>query len=79
METIKFKIYISWVQASQVASVIKNLPANAGHITDVGLISGLERSPIGENGNPLQYSYLEYPMNRTAWWATVHRATKSWT
>ena len=45
----------------QVAPVVKNLPANAG---DVGLIPGLGRSSGGGHGNPLQYSYLEYPMNR---------------
>ena len=79
LETIKFQIYISCFQASQVALVVKNLPANAGHIRNVGLISVLERPPGGENGNPLQYSRLEYPTDRAAWWATVHRVTKSWT
>ena len=49
-------------------SVVKNLPANAG---DPGLIPGLGRSPGGGNGNPLQYSCLENPMDRGAWWATV--------
>ena len=48
-------------------SVIKNPPANAG---DMGLIPGSGRSPGGENGNPLQYSYLENPMDRGAWQAT---------
>ena len=50
-------------------SVVKNLPANAG---DVGSILGLERSPGEGNGNPLQYSCLGNPMDRGAWWATVH-------
>ena len=45
-------------------SVVKNPPANAG---DMGLIPGSGRSPGGENGNPLQYSYLENPMDRGAW------------
>ena len=49
-------------------SVIKNLPANAG---DSGLIPGLGRSPEEGNGNPLQYSCLQSPMDRGAWWATV--------
>ena len=49
-------------------AVVKNLPANAG---DVGLIPGLERSPGGENDNPLQYSCLGNPMDRGVWWATV--------
>ena len=53
--------------------MVKNLPANAG---DAGSISGLGR-PSGEgSGNPLQYSCLENPMNRGAWGATVHGATK---
>ena len=50
-------------------SVVKNLPANAG----VGSsIPGLGRSPGEANGNPLQYSCLGNPMDRGAWWATVH-------
>ena len=46
---------------------------------DVGLIPGSGKSPGGEHGNHLQYSYLENPMDRRAWRATVHRATKSQT
>ena len=46
---------------------------------DPGLIPELERSPGKGNGNPLQYSCLENPMGRGAWWATVHRAAKSQT
>ena len=65
--------------ASQVALVIKNPPANAGDIRDMGSIPGLGGSPGGENGNPLQYSCLENAMDRGAWWATVHGVTKSWT
>ena len=64
--------------ASQVALVVKNLPANAGDIRDVGSISGSGRSPGGGHGNPLQYSCLENPMDRGAWQATVHRVIKSW-
>ena len=56
------------------SSVVKNLPANAG---DTGLIPRSGRSPGGRNGNPLQYSFLENPVNRGAWWATVYRVTKS--
>ena len=52
--------------------VIKNMPANAGAITDSGLIPEWERSPGVGNGNPHQYFCLEDPMNRGAWWATVH-------
>ena len=57
-------------------SVIKNLPAKAG---GVGLIPELGRSPGGGNGNPLQYSCWENPMDRASWQATVHGVTKSWT
>ena len=46
---------------------------------DLGLIPGLGRSPGEGNGNPLQYSCLENPMDRGAWWATVHRVAKSQT
>ena len=60
--------------ASQVALVVKNLPANAG---DVGLIPGSGRSPGEGNGIPLQYSCLGNPMDRGAWWAVVHGVAKS--
>ena len=46
---------------------------------DLGLILGMERSPGGGHGNPLQYSCLENPMDRGAWWTIVHGVTKSWT
>ena len=61
----------------EVALVVKNPPANAGDTGDVGLISGLGRSPGGGNGNPLQYSCLENPMDRGAWRATVHGVAES--
>ena len=56
---------------------IKNLPANAGDIRDVGSIPGLRRSLAGGHSNPLQYSCLEYSMDRGAWQATVHEVAKS--
>ena len=65
--------------ASQVALVVNNPPASAGDLRDVGLIPGSERSPGEGNGNPLQYSCLENPMDRGAWWATVHWIEKSQT
>ena len=46
---------------------------------DAGLIPGLGRSPGEENGNLLQYSCLGYPMDREAWWTTVHGVTKDMT
>ena len=66
-------------RASQVALVVKNPPGNAGNLRDEGSIPGLARSPGGGHGNPLQYSCLEIPMDRGAWWATVQRVEKSWT
>ena len=51
---------------------------SACNVGDLGLIPGLGRSPGGEHGNPLQYSCLENPMNRRAWWATVLGVAKSW-
>ena len=65
--------------ASQVVLVVKNLPACAGDIRDSGSILGLGRSPGGGHGNPLQYSCLENPMDRGAWWATIHGVSKSQT
>ena len=65
---------LSW--ASQVMLVVKNLPASAGDVRDMGSVPGLGRFPGGGHGNPLQYSGLENSMNRGAWWATVHRAAK---
>ena len=63
--------------ASQMAIVVKNPPANAGNIRDVGSIPGSGRSPGVGNGNTLQYSGLENPMDRGTSQATVHRVTKS--
>ena len=64
-------------RASQVALVVKNLPANAREVRDAGSIPGSGRSPGGGHGNPLQHSCLENPMEREAWQATVHRVTQS--
>ena len=62
-----------------MALVVKNLPTDAGGARDTGLIPGSGRSPVVGNGNPLQYSCLENPIDKAAWWATVHGVTKSWT
>ena len=59
--------------------MVKNLPANAGDIRDAGSIPGSGISPGEGNGNRLQYSCLENPMDRGAWRAIVHGVTKSWT
>ena len=59
--------------------VVKNLPATAGDVRDTGLIPGSGRSPGGGHGSPLQYSCLGNPMDRGAWWVTIHRVAKSQT
>ena len=71
-------ILIKWVDMMDLflalmVLVVKNLPANAG---DTGSIPGSGRSPGGGNGNPLQYSFLENPMDRRAWRDTVHGVAK---
>ena len=74
-------LYVSilrWLYwASQVALAVKNLPSNAGNVRDTGSIPGLGRSPGGGHGNLLQYSCLDNPMDRGAWWATVPGVTES--
>ena len=59
-----------------VALVATNLPASTGDARDVGSTPGLKRPRGGGNGNPLQYSSLENPMDRGIWWAKVHGVTK---
>ena len=69
----------SWIiseWASQVALVVKNLSASAGNAVS---ISGSERSSGEGNGKPLQYSCLGNPMDRGAWWVTIHGVANSWT
>ena len=65
--------------ASQVVLVMKTPPATAGGTREMGLIPESGRSPGGRNGNPLQYSCLENPMDREAWQAAVPGVKKSWT
>ena len=60
-----------------MALMVKNPPANAEDIRDLGLIPGSGRSPGGGHGNPLQYSCLENAMDRGAWWATVQSNKES--
>ena len=57
--------------------MVKNAPANAQDIRDMGSVSGSGKSPGGGHGNTLQYSSLENPMDRGAWRATVHRVSKN--
>ena len=61
--------FIIWLL---VALVVRNPPANAEDVRDMGSIPGSRRSPGGGHGNPLQHSCLENPMDRAAWQATVH-------
>ena len=67
------------VEASQVVLVVKNPSANAGDTRNTSSIPGSGRSPGEGNGNPLQYSCLENPMDGGAWRATVHGVAKSQT
>ena len=60
-------------------SVVRNSPANTGDIRDVNSIPGSGRSPGRGHGNPLQYSCLENPLDRGAWWAPIHGVTESYT
>ena len=63
-----------------VALAVKNPPANAEDIRDMGSVPGLRRRSLGGgHGNPLQYSCLKNPTGRRAWQAAVHRVTKSQT
>ena len=61
-----------------MALVIKNPPANAGDLREAGSIPGSGRSPEEGHGSPLQYSFLENPMDRGAGEATVHGVAKTW-
>ena len=67
------RLLISWLQSPSASG---KEPANTGDLRDVGLIPGLGRSPEGRHSFPVQYSCLENPMDRGAWWATVHGVTK---
>ena len=58
------------------ASLVKNLPANAGDAGDMGSNPGLGRSPGGGNDNLFQYSFLGHSMDRGVWWATIHGVVK---
>ena len=70
---------IQLMELGQVELVVKNSPANAGDLRDVGSIPVLGRSPGGGNGHPLQYFCLKSPIDRGAWQATVLMVAKSQT
>ena len=67
---------VAFFWCSPGGSEVKASACSAG---DPGLIPDLGRSPGEGNGNPLQYSCQEKPMDREAWWATVRGVAKSWT
>ena len=93
MQHTKPKIFIIWLftekkklltPCSKIMGfpsglVVKNPPANVGDSRDTGQMPRSGISLGGENGNPLQYSYLENPMDRGAWWATVCRVPNNLT
>ena len=71
--------YITDPCGFQVVLEVKNPPASAGDVRDAAAIPGSGRSPGGGHGNPLQYSWLENPMDTGACLAPVHRIAKSQT
>ena len=60
-------------------SVVRESACKAGYAGDSGSIPESGRAPGGGHGNPLQYFCLKNPMDRGAWWGTVHKVAKSWT
>ena len=77
MFTIILRI-LQW-ENMHVEILVKNLAASVGDLRDAGSVPGLGRSSGGGHGNPFQYSCLQNPMDRRAWWAMVHRVAKSQT
>ena len=75
--SIDVYMYMYW--ASKVALVVKNPPANAGDLRDLGFIPGLGQYHGGGHGKSLQYSCLENLMDKGVWQAVVRRVTRSWT
>ena len=76
---LNFLGYVIYILGFPGGEVVKNMPANAGGTGNGGSVPGSGRYPGEGNGNPLQYSCLENPMDRGAWWATVHGVSKSQT
>ena len=68
--------FSSWLLGFPGGSVVKNPSTNTGATGDAGSVPMLERSSGGENGNPLQYSCQGNPLDRGAWWVTVHGGHK---
>ena len=74
---LTFKI-VKTIWTSHMGPVVRNPPVNAGDVRDVGSVPGSGRSPGEGNGNPLQYSCLENPLDRGVWRVTVHGVPKCW-
>ena len=79
--TLFKKLFIFYwsIADSQMVLLVKNPPANAGDVRNVGSFPGLGGSPGGGHGNPLLYYSLEDPVDSRAWWTTVHGVANSWT
>ena len=73
----KSQTWLNWTELK--LQLVKNPSGSAGDARDVGSIPGSGRSPVEGNGNPLQYSCLEKPMDREAWWAMAHGVAESQT
>ena len=76
-ELVNILLSINTIWASKLSLVVKKILASERDIRDTGLIPGSGRFPGGGHDNPLKYSCLENPMDRGAWWATVHMITKT--
>ena len=79
MKTKQTTLEVNVSNSCLLTKIISFSDSKAGDIRDGGSIPGSGRSPGEGHGNPLQYSYLENPMNRGVWWATVNRVAKSQT
>ena len=77
LQSVRWKFPLNPFYYFPGGSVAKNLPANAGDTGDVGSIPGSGRSPEGRNGNPLQYSCQDNPMDRGTWQTAIHGVAKS--
>ena len=77
-EVINYMACVCEFRVSHMALVVKNLSANSGNKRDVGSNPGWERSPGRVNGNPLQYSCLENPRNRGAWYSPKSQTHLRW-
>ena len=70
-----FQVNVQIALCTTASQMVKNLPP----VQETGSIPGPGRSPCEGHGNPLLYACLDNPMDRRAWWATVHGSAWSWT